>query len=136
MSKLQYLVTLKLSNNQINSITHFNKESEDESSVRWKNLMYLDLSGNKINELPAIKAPKLKTLNLRANEIKRIDKFEGHESLEHLDLSDNQLIDPNKLTNMPNLKELYLRNNKLRTFPTLEGLASLKKLHVRNNMVT
>lgn len=97
--------------------------------------MYLDLSDNKINELAAIKAPKLKKLTLRGNEIKRMDKFEGSETLEMLDLCDNQLVEPTKLINMPNLKELYVRNNKLRTFPTLEGLSSLKKLQLRNNMV-
>lgn len=135
MSKLQYLVTLKLSNNLIASMTHLNKDNEDESSIRWKNLVHLDLSGNKITELPVLKPPKLRTLILQNNDVKRIDKFDGHETLEILDLSDNQLTDASKLANMPKLKELYLRNNKLKSFSGLDGLTDLKKLHLRNNTV-
>lgn len=135
MAKLQYLVTLKLANNQILSINHLNKENDDESFVRWKNLAHLDLSGNKITEIPDLKIPQLRFLSLRSNEIKRIDKFEGHDTIEILDLSNNNIAETRTLINMPNLKEMFIQNNKLKVFPSLEGLSSLRKLHLRNNTV-
>lgn len=102
-------MTLNLANNEISSLNSLNKDYPDsEENPKWKCLTFLNLSDNKITELVSVKAPNLKELNLNNNDIKRLDKFEGHENLEELVLSNNQITDSSKLKNMPNLKRVYL----------------------------
>ena len=50
----------------------------------------------------------LKKLYLSENEIASAEDFNGHESLEYLDLSKNKLKSAKGICNMPNLKELVL----------------------------
>ena len=68
----------------------------------------MDLSENKITDLPAIKIPKLMKLNLCDNKIEKAETWEGHPVLNVLNLRRNKLSSTAFVKEMPNLKELYL----------------------------
>lgn len=90
-------------------MSYLNKDyGENDEIKRWRSLAKIDLSNNRIGEFTGVKAFELKEINLNGNDVRRVDKFEGHEKLERLILSNNQLTDSSKLRNMPNLKEIYL----------------------------
>lgn len=57
--------------------------------MRWSSLRYLDLSENKVTEINIMKLPNIIDLNLRGNEIKKIESMEGLENIQILNLSYN-----------------------------------------------
>lgn len=91
----------------------------NESEVTFSALEYLDLSYNKLKEIPLIseKFPKLLTLILSYNRISSIDEkaFESLRSLEILQLDNNkiQFVHPNAFSNNMNLAAVNLSLNSL-----------------------
>lgn len=84
------LITLKLKGNCLYNLSVFSKKNNEENEeIRWKSLKYLDLSENKVSEINSLNCPLLKHLNLQANEIKKLESFEGLENLETLNLAHN-----------------------------------------------
>ncbi len=112
MSGLPDLITLNLSNNAIGTI-HQNSKKRDEASadnseVKWRSLVFLDLSFNKITEIEDLKFPKLKELNLANNDIRRVESVESAEQLEVMNLANNQVADGSKIKGLRNLHTLNL----------------------------
>lgn len=126
LAKMPHLLTV---NCQENAITAVEFLSSDE---QFKFLQIANFSQNQIKELPSIKAPLLKHLNLSKNQIATCEKFEGHGNLQVLELRGNQLPSCDGLAMMPNLVELYLAENAtLKSIAGLKNLPNLKKLHLR-----
>jgi len=83
LGNIPSLITLNAANNNIKDM----KSLVDEE--KFKNLKYLDLSTNRINELMAIKAANLLELNLNCNNINKTETFEGHPKIRKLELRAN-----------------------------------------------
>lgn len=71
-------------------------------------LQILNLSNNKIKELPELNLTALRELNLETNMIKTAAEFKGLPSLKKLNLKQNKLSDCHGLANCPELDVLYL----------------------------
>ncbi len=71
-------------------------------------LQTINLSINKIKELPEMNLNSLLELNVDQNEIASAARFTGLLNIEILRMRNNKLKDCTGLANMPKLKELYL----------------------------
>lgn len=129
---MQYLLSLNLSKNQIQTLQIFNPEADEEI---LPNLQYLNLSGNKITSLEHLKLNRLRKLILNENEISSCENFEGHPTLQILELKTNKLKEVTGIKNCPNLTELYLDENELRNFKQLVDLPKLKLLSLNKNQI-
>ncbi|MBN2896846.1 MAG: GNAT family N-acetyltransferase [Campylobacterales bacterium] len=150
LSTLNALVHLDLRRNQLKSLC----ESFGNLSVRSLNLSanrlksidtlrscnflrVLDLSANTIDETTGIfdAMPDLRSLNLAHNALGRFS-IAPHQSLEHLNLSNNFLtaVDP-ALGRLEELKTLDCSNNQLTDVTLLEGFASLERLDLSSNRI-
>ncbi|KRW98777.1 hypothetical protein PPERSA_03912 [Pseudocohnilembus persalinus] len=132
VTDLQFLTTLNCSKNQIPSLSVFNPEA-DEPILPY--LQFLDLSGNKIQILENIKIGRLRKLVLNENEIVTAQGFEGHPTLEYLEIKQNKVKNLQGFINMPNLKELNLEENEITHFRDLRDLPKLQKVILAKNKI-
>merc|ERR1719161_262662 len=84
---IPYILSLNVSHNQIKTIEAW--EGGDEKVL--VHLLYLNISNNGLTALGPLTMPALKKVNLARNEIASCEAFTGHENIEELDLSENQL---------------------------------------------
>ena len=73
----------------------------------------------------------LKKLLLNENEIATAEEFNGHPTIEFLDLGKNKLKSAKGICNMPKLKELVLQENEINSPLELLDLNNLVKLNMR-----
>ncbi|PSB20580.1 GTP-binding protein [Phormidesmis priestleyi ULC007] len=105
-----------------------------------ENLKVLDLSGQKLTEVPLEigRLTQLKALNLYHNQITVIpDAITQLTNLTQLDLRDNQItIIPDAITQLTNLKGLNLRDNQITVIPdAITQLTNLKSLALEDNPI-
>jgi Leucine-rich repeat (LRR) protein len=100
---IPHLVNLDASKNEI---TDINELFSEPGKLQY--LQRIDLSLNKIKELPVMYTKNLITLNLEENGIKTAAGFQGLPNLEVLNLKKNKLKDCIGLANCEKLKVLYL----------------------------
>ncbi len=74
-------------------------------------LQKIDLSTNKIKELPEMHTPALIELNMETNSLNTAINFKGLPNLLKLNLKQNKLKDCLGLSNMPKVEVIYLVNN-------------------------
>jgi Leucine-rich repeat (LRR) protein len=101
------LVRLDASKNEIKEILMFSEQD------KFKYLQLLNLSTNKIKELPEMNIENLIDLNLQENLIENTINFKGLPKVVKLNLKQNRLKDCLNLANMPKLIVLYLVKIKL-----------------------
>lgn len=104
IEQLTQLEKLNLFQNELNEqFIHINKN---------KNLQYIDLSDNKIENIEFFNnTTSFISINLANNQISNIDALKDNEYLEHLDISGNKIgkyDDIQVLHKLKNLKSLYL----------------------------
>eukprot|EP00490_Sorites_sp_Unknown_P001152 CAMPEP_0114693360 /NCGR_PEP_ID=MMETSP0191-20121206/68981_1 /TAXON_ID=126664 /ORGANISM="Sorites sp." /LENGTH=312 /DNA_ID=CAMNT_0001986927 /DNA_START=22 /DNA_END=961 /DNA_ORIENTATION=+ len=121
ISALRNVLSLNLSSNQI-SCTEWSPED-------LPHLLYLDMAGNKLVELPQLHMPALRRADFRDNEIATCSKFPGHPTLQTLRLSGNQLTSAAGLHKMPKLEVLELSRNSL---ADLEGVSMLPMMSTKS----
>lgn len=97
LQNFDQLITLQVARNKVKNITIFTNEE------LFPNLKKLDLAGNKINELPAIKLPKLEILDMSDNKIEKHENFAGHPKLRILKLTDNKFKNFTAFKDLPEL---------------------------------
>lgn len=89
-----------------------------------------------IGEIPGIqKLTRLKELNLKHNNITKINNISFLDHLELLNLSFNSITQIKNLNSCKNLKELRLSHNKIEEINHLEGLINLKTLCLGYNKI-
>lgn len=120
---------------------HKLKEIPEDVFGLSENLRNLDLSKNKISQIPEDLSllKLLKQLNLSSNNIQIIPaSLSNLKKLELLNISFNSISTlPDSFLNLSNLKQIYLNNNKFKTFPKqLLGLHSLEVIDLSNNKMT
>jgi len=96
------LVKLDCSKNEIREMDIF------KSIEKLQFLQILNLSNNKIKELPELNLGSLIQLNLEGNLIDKATEFKGLPKLQKLNLKQNKLKDCTGLINCPELDVLYL----------------------------
>lgn len=102
----------------------------------FPNLKWLDVSKNKITEMPAFKLPKLEYLDIGYNKLEKVnDGWAGHANIRILKTIDNKFKSLAQFKAMPKLEELYAAQNAFTTLAGWEGMTMLKRLHLRRNKI-
>lgn len=130
MEILNNLTYLNVSRNKIKNFSIFTVEEA------FPNLKWLDVSYNKILELPAFKVPKLEYLDITGNKLEKINEaWTGHDNIRILVSADNKFKNLAPFKNMKKLEELYMNSNSITTLNGWESLPALKVLHLRRNKI-
>ncbi|KAJ8982863.1 hypothetical protein NQ317_006413 [Molorchus minor] len=157
LSSVKSLETVNLKNNLLENI-------DERIFSNQTDLLYLDLSYNRITNFSINNAPlleyislghnmlntfsltylndlnKLKTLMLHNNKIQDVypSTFQGLIALEELDLSNNKIkLQNDSFTNLYKLEQLSLSNNSISVLPlyVFRNLTNLKTLDLSKNML-
>ena len=138
---------------------YFKKFSDIKGIENLKDLKYLSLGGNFLENLDGIEVlenleflylklnylgeinhinelTNLKELNLEDNGIKIIKGLDNLTNLEILSLSYNDIEKIKNLGNLKNLKELYLDFNNIKEIEGLENLTNLMTLYLNANEIS
>lgn len=102
LENINYLVKLDCSKNEIRELEIFG------STEKLQFLQILNMSNNKIKELPELNLGSLIELNLETNLIETAREFKGLPKLKKLNLKQNKLKDCAGLHNCPELDVLFL----------------------------
>lgn len=106
LKDMQMLVHLNLAKNKIKTLAVFCQDD------MFPNLKWLDISNNKITEMPALKLPKLEYLDISYNKLEKInDTWSGHTNLRILKAVDNKFKSLSQFKALPKLEQLYLAQN-------------------------
>jgi hypothetical protein len=131
IDNLENLEVLDISSNRFDSM---------EDLELPKNLIELDISGNKITELnhDYLKLdkslPKLEKLDISANKITKLKKIKFPETLKYLNISQNGIKEIGNIK-FPNLVELDISHNRITTLLDIKFPKSLKILRIYDNEI-
>ena len=101
---------------------------------RLSGLRVLDLSGNRLSEVPNFNnLQNLTELDLEGNQLKEVPNFNNLQNLTGLILDNNQLEEVPNFNNLQNLTGLILANNRLEEVPNFNNLQNLTGLFLANN---
>jgi internalin A len=144
-----------------NTVTHLNlgatRIKNIETLSDFKNLVFLDLStnyiedispvkglkkleclyldNNKINKIPELNLPKLYELWLYSNNIEDITNLRYSFDLVSLNLSNNKIENIDALRDLNNLKVIDLNKNKISDINILNNFKSLDSLRLSSNLI-
>ncbi|XP_043822998.1 leucine-rich repeat-containing protein 23 isoform X2 [Dromiciops gliroides] len=124
---LTHLLWLKVDHNRL-------------QSAQMVELPYLQIASfayNQITDTEGISHPRLGSLDLKGNNIKKITGLDPQKlvNLHTLELRGNQLESTLGIE-LPKLKNLFLAQNQLKKIEGLEGLNYLTTLHLRDNQIS
>lgn len=130
LKDMQQLIYLNLAKNKIKTIAVFCNEE------MFPNLKWLDVSNNKLADLPGIKLPKLEYLDIGYNKLEKINEaWTGHANVRVLKAVDNKFKSLGAFKAMPKLEQLYMANNQVTVIGGWELMPALKVLHLRRNKI-
>jgi Leucine-rich repeat (LRR) protein len=99
LKDMQQLVYLNLAKNKIKALSVFCNDD------MFPNLKWLDISNNKITELPGIKLPKLEYLDIGYNKLEKVhETWVGHLNVRILKTVDNKFKSLSAFKAMPKLE--------------------------------
>lgn len=124
----QSLEVIDLSRNDLTSLSGSNV-------CIISSLVTLDLSSNRLTELPRFRSPNLEELAVADNRLESLSPLEDLPQLRVLDASRNALrLLPYSIGALSQLTEVHLRNNSLETLPPSLGMCqNLRMLDVSDN---
>lgn len=130
LKDMQHLIYLNLAKNKIKTLTIFCADD------LFPNLKWLDVSNNKIVDMPAFKLPKLEYLDISYNKLEKVnDGWSGHANIRIFKTIDNKFKSLSQFKSMPKLEQLYMANNAITLLGSWDGMPALKKLHLRRNKI-
>jgi Leucine-rich repeat (LRR) protein len=156
LKQLEHLKVLNLSDNQIEQLPQEegfidaytletlllgnNRLSVLPQSLENGYVRYIDVSGNRFTEFPAViySMHTCNRINLSKNAIKEVDeRLLELNGLKHLDLSDNKIYKmPSDIYVLRDLEYLDISNNRLTKLPKgIEFLRDLSYLNVKGNNI-
>jgi Leucine-rich repeat (LRR) protein len=106
LKDMQQLIHVNLAKNKIKSLAVFCNDD------MFPNLKWLDVSTNKISELPPFKLPKLEYLDISGNKLEKINEgWTGHPNVRVFKTVDNKFKSLSQFKAMPKLETLYMAQN-------------------------
>ncbi|GMI01012.1 hypothetical protein TrST_g5462 [Triparma strigata] len=126
-------------------------EEEDEHAIRLPidvvpedafdpdddHLAIIGTSGKKVTKIGGLEGLKLRIICLRSHLIEKMEGLEGHsETLEQLELYDNQINPLEQLEHMPKLTNLDISFNAIRSMAPVANCKLLTELYIANNKLT
>ena len=128
LTRLRFLEHLYLSTN--------NFEELPEDIYQLDFLQELHVAFNDLTFIKPFDSRVLRIVDLQSNKLTAFPSLENQESLEELNLADNQITEAPK-TLPKNLTELNLKGNQIERLPDdLSGYQQLKKLNLQGNPIT
>ncbi|GMH79428.1 hypothetical protein TrLO_g3606 [Triparma laevis f. longispina] len=111
---------------------------EDAFDPTDDHLAIIGTSGKKVTKIGGLGAPlKFKIICLRSHLIEKMEGLEGHsETLEELELYDNQVGALEQLEHMPKLTNLDISFNAIRNMASVSNCKLLTTLYIANNKLT
>jgi len=111
-----------------------------KAQEQGKTVLHIDLSKNKLSELPEeiLNFPKLTSLNLDKNKLKSLPQWMGEfQNLEHLSASKNKFETfPDVILELKNLRTLKLGDNMIDAIPIdIDNLEKLESLWLWSNVI-
>ena len=138
--QLPELIELDLSYNYFSELFPQKKKNNNEKmNFNIKNLLYLDMSGNKLSDLNGIEYfSKLQKINVKENSITKIDSLDKMNQLNYINISFNKLrnCDKTNIGILPVLKIFLCDNNYLKNINCFEKFYSLEIISFNNNKIT
>ncbi|XP_068957552.1 leucine-rich repeat-containing protein 23 [Petaurus breviceps papuanus] len=127
----------------LNNLTHLLWLKVDYNrlqSAQMSELPYLQIASfayNQITDTEGINHPRLGSLDLKGNNIKKVTGLDPKKlvNLHTLELRGNQLESTLGIE-LPKLKNLFLAQNQLKKIEGIEGLTYLTTLHLRDNQIS
>ena len=121
---------VNLAKNKIKSLNVFCQED------MFPNLKWLDVSNNKITELPGIKLPRLEYLDIGFNKLEKVSEaWTGHPNLQTLKSVDNKFKSLAIFKALPKLENLFVANNQISVLNGWDQMPELRRLHIRRNKI-
>lgn len=136
VAQLPHLAELDLSDNCLSALTSLTISAGEEAKLAFSALQSLNISRNRLTELPVLALPSLKKLVASQNDLRRVESFEQLPALECLRLSGNQLSDFGPIRAATALRSLFLDRNRSRTLPHFASLTSLERCTLRGNNIS
>ena len=97
-------------------------------------LVYLDLSGNKLTDISFVKnMPKLRLLCFGGNKVTDISALAGLTELEYLEIYSNPIADQSPLAGLTKLTHLNAARTGITDITMLSGMKQLKMLYILGN---
>ena len=124
-----------------NNAATFTKEGntkltdEDVAGLMYcTDLVYLDLSGNKLTDISFVKSmPKLRLLCFGGNKVTDISVLAGLTELEYLEIYSNPIADQSPLAGLTKLTHLNAARTGITDITMLSGMKQLKMLYILGN---
>lgn len=124
-----------------NNAATFTKEGntkltdEDVAGLMYcTDLVYLDLSGNKLTDISFVKSmPKLRLLCFGGNKVTDISVLAGLTELEYLEIYSNPIADQSPLAGLTKLTHLNAARTGITDITMLSGMKQLKLLYILGN---
>lgn len=150
VASMNNLMTLKLSNNKIVSVEPIGglmnlsdislSDNQIQNVKGLENLEYislLDLSNNCINDISAFSNPQdsIENLNLENNQLTSLNGIQGLENLFYLNASNNQLTDIDDISGLTLLTTLILSHNNIASVGILENMTNLNRVDMSYNQL-
>lgn len=129
LAGLKNLVILYLDFNEIESL-------EGLGSIRPAVLSARQNKIGDITSLTNLDGSLLWLLDLRKNQISKIDSLSKFKKLQYLSLSDNKITSIEPIKKLNKIKVLSLANNQIAVLPNLSRMTSLKTLDLKNNQIS
>jgi Leucine-rich repeat (LRR) protein len=131
---MPHLLAADLATNLVDSISVFSTGLDNADRLKPLDyLQFLDLTENKLTELPNINLPFLTTLTLNNNQISSVQKMELVPKLSTLALNGNQITSLQGLP--PSLIELSMMQNQITSLEGIQNLPKLKILNLQENQL-
>lgn len=125
VKNLKYLLSIEAKNNQIETANFLG-----DAGLQY--LQKVNLTTNKLKQLPKIQNQALYSLNLDENEINELDFF-GNSSIRFLSLNKNKLTSLKGFTNFKAVESISLQENEINNIEGLSDAPELKSLNLANN---
>jgi len=113
-----------------------NKINDISNLSGLNNLDFLRLDRNQINKIPPLNLPKLTNLNIDWNNISDLSALSGLKNLDALALEHNMVSDLTPLSGLGYLQLLHLSGNQITNLTPLSTLTYLQQLYLSDNKIS
>lgn len=111
----------------------FNNLGDVSTLEDLQNLTYINLSDNRIEQIPTVAPNTLSTLEIANNRIKNIESLSSQTNLRRLITGNNPIIDFSPISSLKKLNALNVNDSQFSDLDILSGFQNLGELNLRNS---